>query len=87
MPIIENLKRKLNPNINMNQRSTDKELSQSDKDNELLRSYGIVGKNDVAEFVKPRNIVRKTITNIIEKVGVTNKQKWNEYLKDVDKMI
>lgn len=87
MPIIENLKRKLNPNINMNQRSTDKELSQSDKDNELLRSYGIVGKNDVAEFVKPRNIVRKTITNIMEKVGVTNKQKWNEYLKDVDKMI
>ncbi len=71
----------------MNQRSTDKELSQSDKDNELLRSYGIVGKNDVAEFVKPRNIVRKTITNIMEKVGVTNKQKWNEYLKDVDKMI
>lgn len=73
MPIIENLKRKLNPNINRNQRSTDKEKSLSDRDNELCSFYGITDKDDVAVFVKPRNIVGKTLTKIVEIVGVTGK--------------
>ena len=54
--------------------------SLSDIDNDLLNKYGITGESDSAKF-EHRKTIGEKITKIVEKVGITRKQKWKNILK------